>query len=448
MQVIGHCMLTLFPHQNTPIIIQQGGVGDCYLLASIDCLLHSGDEGCNLLKSMFTETELGVYVRIKRSEQSHNLDLDRITAKYGYFYDTSTEEDVFFLDHERLEAIDKTKIGVRTNALAIKILEHLSSYYFEKPPVSSLALMSSPKEKRLRLNSVEAHDLKYRFTSTNKFVARLFHVPVHHSLNIEEILQIKAIQPDLPIYVSMDYGKYRHGLRVEHVIPTPPSSYQFTLVNPHNNTIVEKYTLHEMVKRKPVFSIFVTDPEKYKLLRFMLKQSVATGQEIFADQNLLTMILLARKIGGSLVTLKDMCYCVVLYRRNNNFPVWFNDLPSEEQSAIILSLLKVKDALQDRDEVALEFEKFLVNKIEQNLSNKVEELPPVKTFASVVRSKLTSAQSDSFDTREVKKLLGPAPKIRSFASVTKHGLFNEQGTVLTSSVNKREVAVTARFQSL
>ena len=55
------------------MIIQQGRSGDCYLLASLDCILSSGSGGIEKIKSLFTQTADGVTVRIPYSDISKNL---------------------------------------------------------------------------------------------------------------------------------------------------------------------------------------------------------------------------------------------------------------------------------------------------------------------------------------------------------------------------------------
>ncbi len=87
-------MLTaLFPPKGRPITIKQGQTGDCYLLSSLNCMFHSGPGGLAQIQSLFTETEDGVTVRIKRTVklQEENISND----KYDYRHDKNTDEDVF-----------------------------------------------------------------------------------------------------------------------------------------------------------------------------------------------------------------------------------------------------------------------------------------------------------------------------------------------------------------
>lgn len=93
--IIGHPYDAFVSRKNTPLTIKQGPVDDCYLLVALDCIFNSGDEARQLLASKFTQTLLGLTVRIKRNNQSTRLDSQKMRGKYIHVYDRNTDEDVF-----------------------------------------------------------------------------------------------------------------------------------------------------------------------------------------------------------------------------------------------------------------------------------------------------------------------------------------------------------------
>lgn len=58
-------MTPLFPEKGQHILIQQGIAGNCYLLCSLDCILNGSSANQDLIRSKFSQTSEGVYLRIK-----------------------------------------------------------------------------------------------------------------------------------------------------------------------------------------------------------------------------------------------------------------------------------------------------------------------------------------------------------------------------------------------
>ena len=79
-------LTALIPEDHEKITINQGSIGDCYLLATLDCVANVGTEGRERLKSLFTQTKEGVTVRIPRSQISDNLKLKMLEKRYKYSY--------------------------------------------------------------------------------------------------------------------------------------------------------------------------------------------------------------------------------------------------------------------------------------------------------------------------------------------------------------------------
>ncbi|WP_133135296.1 protein kinase domain-containing protein [Legionella rowbothamii] len=247
-------MTPLFPEKGQLILIKQRKAGDCYLLCSLDCILNGETENRDLVQSQFTQTPEGVILRIKRTDQSKNLNPEKMKGKYSYSYDAQTDEDVIFIDNYKLEAIDSDPRGVESNSLAVKILEHISSYYYigywdNGDPSASLV----------------AHDIAERHQeSSTVFAGKLLGLEAVDTHDINAIINLKTKYPNEPIYISMDYGNRdgsgrihgRHALRIEQITPMQHGDYQVVLVNPWDNTKQEIFTLSEIKTRHCRFSVF------------------------------------------------------------------------------------------------------------------------------------------------------------------------------------------------
>ena len=276
--------LPLFPANDAPVLMRQGAVGNCYMLAALDCILNAGPEGYRLVKSLFTETTDNITVRLKHSVQSAHIKPHMLAGKYTYYYDMSRNEDVFILGREKIFEIESSMAGVTTNSLAVRILERLFSYYYE-PAWDSFAPMAS----------VIAHNIpirRYQGTSS-AFVSKLLGIKIHESFDIDEIIKLKTICPEQPVYVSMSYGvadafgqiHTRHALRIDKIIPKPghPGEYDFILVNPWNNQKSETFSSAEIGTKNCRFCTYIINPEQHELTRMLLNLSVPQAQYVFAQ---------------------------------------------------------------------------------------------------------------------------------------------------------------------
>ncbi|MDR3502156.1 MAG: hypothetical protein P4L79_06185 [Legionella sp.] len=280
-------MTPLFPEKGQLILIKQKKAGDCYLLCSLDCVLNGGTENRDIVESRFTQTPEGVILRIKRTDQSKNLNPEKMNGKYSYSYDAQTDEDVIFIDNKKLEAIDNDPNGVESNALAVKILEHISSYFYvgywdNDAPSASL----------------DAHSIPQRYKeSSTVFVGKLLGLEAVDTQDINAIIKLKAMNPHEPIYISMDYGNKdasgvihgRHALRIEQITPMQNGDYQVVLVNPWDNTKQEIFTLSEIKTRHSRFSIFDTGLR----IKNLINQGPALEQ--LPEPNMAKALLFLRK---------------------------------------------------------------------------------------------------------------------------------------------------------
>ena len=275
----------LFPSDGQDITIRQGRAGDCYLLVIIDALLHGDQHTQKSFKNIFKQKSDGsVEVRLQHGDLSKNLKLDRLHRRgYHYDYDKEKNQDVYTIPKELLQEFDSSLIGVQTNALAVKILEHLVPYYYFEDWHVNVAL-----------HSVIAHDIHNRHGNhlkSTEFTAALLGFNVHETPGtfIDEIIERKVANPDVPIYISMSYGTEdmfgqfhgRHALRIKQIIEMPGGNHQFILINPWNNTKTETFYLNDIKRRNPRFSEFSPSTEQLAHIKAQqdLPFQIATPKE-------------------------------------------------------------------------------------------------------------------------------------------------------------------------
>ncbi|WP_051555107.1 hypothetical protein [Legionella fairfieldensis] len=336
-------MTPLFP--DGPLKIKQGRTGNCYLLASLDSIYSSNDER-KLLKSLFTQDETGVTLRIPHSSQSSFLS-NKNLEKYKYHYDETTKEDVFFLSNKRLEEIDKfNEEGVITNSLAIKILERVSSYFYIRN-----------WELEEQLNSTMAHNTKYprHETTSTEFVGKLIGVHSNDTTDIENIIKLKTIFPDYPVYISMIYGNLdgygnthgRHALRIDKIVPASVNEggYKFILVNPWDNQKREEFNLSDIKKRKFRFCTFSSNEHKHNLVREMLKLPDENGVYVSKNPELQAILLkMQEKKSLNCGTIKN---CIDLYQviKDFSFENEFTIISNAQRDFLIAKLTKKYEAV-------------------------------------------------------------------------------------------------------
>lgn len=324
-------MTPLFPNDNENILIKQGQTGDCYLLASLDCIFNLGKEGRDKFKSLFTQKADGVELRIKHNRHSEYLKDKSIAPKYVYHYDHNTDEDCFFIPNKELDRIDKTKDGVWSNSLAVKILEHISSYYF---------VYRFDQEDMQA--SVLAHNEDQRYSgSPTQFVADLLDCHAYDTREYDDIIKLKTILPALPVYISMKYGKADelgkihtyHALRIKQIIPKG-NSYDFVLANPWNNSKEETFSLEDIKERNYKFSIFDLKQEKLDLMLSLIRCDVPLARYALNEPKLQTLLVKLREIQNSQLKKYQLEHCIQLYQTMTYLPELFNSLCVLEQPSM------------------------------------------------------------------------------------------------------------------
>ncbi|AMP88294.1 hypothetical protein [Legionella pneumophila] len=350
-------MTPLFPTKG-PITIRQGIGGSCYLLSSLDCILNLGDEGEQLIKSLFTQTEDGkVIVRIKRHEAlKDNLQKNKMTGKYTHYVDELSNEDVFEISPERLKEIDNQYGGVKSNSLAIKILERLVSYYY-----------AGDWSNTDPLASVVAHDIPDRiagFTST-AFVGKFFGIQAEDIpySKLDDIIKLKLMNPDEPVYISMSYGKVdvfgkfhgRHALRIDKIIPKGSGNYDFVLINPHDNSKTETYKLDDLNKRNCRFCLFNTNIHRASLIKKLLTLSNDEGRYVFAHSGLQKRLMSLEEM-NLLTNNKMISSCISLHKQIPYLEKLFLKLSVDEKKILTTCIVNADGSKK-------EFLKLLITRI-------------------------------------------------------------------------------------
>ncbi|AMP90171.1 hypothetical protein [Legionella pneumophila] len=450
----------LFPKNDGFVTIRQGQTGDCYLLAALDCILNSGPEGYATIKSLFKETEEGIEVRFKSGDLSKNLQKDKLQGKYKYHYDPINNQDVFFIDKKKIQEIDQTTYGVRSNSLAIKILERLSSYYF-----------ISDWNQKLPLASILAHNnrLEKRYEgSSSAFVGNLLGIMTYNTRNALNIIRLKTIAPLEPIYISMKYGQIDangethdgHALRIDRIIPNPKSAggYDFVLVNPWDNQKRETYSLNEIQQRDCSFGVFSTKPYEHDLKKKLLKAHEKIGQKVFGDVELYQMIRKMSEVNGKLLDLRTIGKCVKLYERISGFSNLFAALSLSEQKTMIScvdleskptnfirSFLSSAPTARPAVIEHLDLTKYYVNKISQYPIESVNFDDPIESVNKYKKSVISELQKikdralaqkkyTQLDSVSIEKAL--AEKLREVDALFRFGLFfNAQDIDLNQELN-------------
>lgn len=264
-------MTPLFPlTDNAPLFIRQGRTGDCYLLASLDCIYNSGKEMRDNLKARFKELtdENGqkdgrIEVRLNHNNHSKNIKPEK---EYTHTVENvqGVLQDVFIINAAKVREIDQpNEYGAETNSLAVKILERLAVQYYQ---VRSQALTDT---------TLKSHSEKGRYNdSATNFVAKLLGLNSHEFDKIEDAINIKQVDPEAVIYISKQCGETNqgekhayHAYRIDQIVPNNSGSYDFILLNPWNK--VDIVPIEKIKDQK--FCIFSITPVRYQLTKTLIR---------------------------------------------------------------------------------------------------------------------------------------------------------------------------------
>ena len=248
--------------------IQQGKTGDCYLLAILDGLMNNGPEGLDMIKALFRQsTDEVIVLRIPRSDLSNNL-IGKDLSQYHYYVDTLTDEDVFTIDHHKCAEMERNMHGVQTDALAVKILERVCSYYYRNHWQSITTSIAAHSIRKMAI----ANDAPLR---SIQFVQKWLALETHPIVNLNHLFLIKQIFPNLPIYMSMDFEPSRHSYQFEALISADcnMNNAQLQVWNPWNNQVLETHSFTSILNnRHPEFHLIKTHVTAYQLACILLEE--------------------------------------------------------------------------------------------------------------------------------------------------------------------------------
>lgn len=298
----------LFPADNQRVIIKQGKVGNCYLLAGLDCVLNEMQGGRALAKQRFVQYPDGS-VRVQIPRNSHSPHLNPAVIGSKYILDQSDPNfDYWHIPKSEIDRMDAAGgKGAESNCLAVKIMERLSSYYFVKPPKTAGIG-----------ESLIAHDHKHhgeRYTGTAPaFVANLMGVHVDQMFgserdrrvnfdrNIDKLIRLKQMDPNAPVYLELDWGEPdahgrihgRHAVRVEKIVPDGRGSYNVHIVNPWDNSTASRkvFNIADLKFRDSWFSHYSPSPQHSALTETLLAcRTAGIGRYVYANPNLMNTLI-------------------------------------------------------------------------------------------------------------------------------------------------------------
>lgn len=330
-------MTPLFPQKDHPITIKQGRSAACFLLACLDCLLNGETEGADVVRKKFKQTTSGVILRIKRTDSTMKVHWEKMAGKYTYSYDPRTDEDVIFIDNQQLKEIDTSKKGSSSNSLAVKVLEHISAYYFQIS-WDGESLLAHKIHPKFRNNPIAKQ-------SDTTFLAKLLGVQVTTFHDPSKLVKLKSINPMIPVYVGMNFGKRdrlgrqrRHALRVGNIKPLDNGEFEVTLINPWNNQEPTTCLLSELRKKKCHFAVFDSSPQKKLLTELFLEYRTEFGCELFRNKELAFLLCEMKQCGllDTEYTNSPLRSCVVLYKKLPNLVSNYRHLPYSERYNMLM----------------------------------------------------------------------------------------------------------------
>ncbi len=195
------------------------------------------------------------------------------------------------------------------------------------------------------LASVVAHDIPDRiagFTST-AFLGKFFGIQAEDIpySKLDDIIKLKLMNPDEPVYISMSYGKVdsfgkfhgRHALRIDKIIPKGSGNYDFVLINPHDNSKTETYKLDDLNKRNCRFCLFNTSIHRASLTKKLLTLSNEDGRYVFSNSGLQKRLISLEEM-NLLTDNKIISSCISLHKQIPYLEKLFLKLSVEEKKTL------------------------------------------------------------------------------------------------------------------
>ena len=329
----------LFPPDNQLVEIRQGRVGNCYLLAGLDCVFNKMHGGRALAKQRFVQYPDGS-VRVQIPRNSHSPHLNPAVIGSKYVLDQSNPNfDYWYIPKSEIDRMDGPGNGATSNCLAVKIMERLSSYYYVKPPKTAGIGES------LIAHNQPGHNERYVGTATD-FVANLLGVHVDQLFGslydrrmnfddkVNKLIRLREMNPNAPIYLELDWGQPdafgrihgRHAVRVEKIEPDGRGSYNVHVVNPWNNTRLETqiFSIKDLKNRDAWFSHYSSSSKHSALTETLLAcSSTQIGKHVYANPDLMKTLVTFQDKAPHLANNPQIIELLVNTHRNNPqlFPV-------------------------------------------------------------------------------------------------------------------------------
>lgn len=258
----------LFPDNPKDLTIAQGNTGDCYLLAAADAIIKNP---CtfNKLKSMFKQTDEGIEIRLS-TKLNVQQEASMRKKHYRYHFDEEKKEHVIFVPQVKVNQIDLTA-EVKTNSLAVKLLERITSYFYD----AAMPEMADLSDPNAIAPSIQAHELEGRHIgkTSSKFIAEVLSMG-HRSLSLEEVNKYAKVLPAPPFYLGLDWGEKdrygrtdgRHAVRLDSI-----DNIHVRFANPWDNQEIKSMRLDDLETRNPAMNIFYHSPQARLLMSRLVK---------------------------------------------------------------------------------------------------------------------------------------------------------------------------------
>ncbi|CEG56217.1 hypothetical protein [Legionella fallonii] len=355
----------LFPPDNQLVQIEQGRVGNCYLLAGLDCVLNKMQGGRALAKQRFVEYPDGsVRVQIPRNPHSPHLNPAVIGSKY-VLDQSDPNFDYWHIPKSEIDRMDAPGNGAKSNCLAVKIMERLSSYYYVKPPkIAGIG-------ESLIAHNHQGHGERYMGTATD-FVANLMGVHVDQLFGrlydrqmnfddkVNKLIRLREMNPYAPVYLELNWGQPdafgkihgRHAVRVEKIVPDGRGSYNVHVVNPWNNTRLETqvFNIADLKVRDAWFSHYSPSSQHSALTETLLAcSSTQIGKHVYANPDLMKTLLTFQDKAPHLANNPKIIELLVNTHKNNPklLPVIDKLLSDPTQAARLATNIQYSNQRED-----------------------------------------------------------------------------------------------------
>lgn len=382
------------------LTIAQKNIASCYLLAVLDAL-YRDPEGKEFLSSLFTHNpaDNSVVVRLKHTSLSHKLaSSERLAKRYGYIHDMEQNQDVFYVNMERILEISDDQMATRTNSLAVSILERLISYYYEHALHHKNILT---RNLSLYAHNLDAAVYRRHLNRTSiDFLCKIFGL-THESADVMRVYAYKRSYPTLPVYCHMytnpaNKGNTNHAYHVARVEENPEAragdELTIILINPWNNGKEERYSLVQLEEREAQFYIMHIQSENQLLRELALDLSseerlylFSKHIDIFGKQSSLLSLCNEIHDDTGLLDSQTIQLLVRLHQESAVITTIFQQVRPEEGSDFSDDILQITCNSSDTpDDKLTKLCELFANRSKKNFAQYTNALEAVEEVAKLV----------------------------------------------------------------